>query len=47
VVVPKAVFEQVGGFNEQFHTCHDWEFYLRLFALGAPVQCPEPLVRKL
>jgi glycosyltransferase involved in cell wall biosynthesis len=46
VVVPKSVFQTVGLLNEQFKGCHDWEFYLRLFAHGSPVHIPKYLVRK-
>ncbi|MDF5722323.1 MAG: glycosyltransferase [Rhizonema sp. PD37] len=46
VVVPKSVFQTVGLLNEQFKGCHDWEFYLRLFAHGSPVHVPNYLVRK-
>lgn len=46
VVVPKSVFQTVGLLNEQLKGCHDWEFYLRLFAHGTPVHIPKYLVRK-
>jgi glycosyltransferase involved in cell wall biosynthesis len=46
VVIPKDCFQQVGGFNAQLRSCHDWDFYLRLFKLGTPVHCPDFLVRK-
>ncbi|WP_265277851.1 glycosyltransferase family 2 protein [Nostoc sp. KVJ3] len=46
VVVPKSVFQTVGLLNEQLKGCHDWEFYLRLFAHGSPVHIPKYLVRK-
>ncbi|MHC5821913.1 MAG: glycosyltransferase family 2 protein, partial [Nostoc sp.] len=46
VVVPKSVFQTVGLLNEQLKGCHDWEFYLRLFAHGTPVHIPNYLVRK-
>ncbi|MBN3925619.1 glycosyltransferase [Nostoc sp. NMS4] len=46
VVVPKSVFQTVGLLNEQLKGCHDWEFYLRLFAYGTPVHIPYYLVRK-
>jgi glycosyltransferase involved in cell wall biosynthesis len=46
VVVSKDNFQQVGGFNPQLRSCHDWDFYLRLFKLGSPVHCSDFLVRK-
>jgi glycosyltransferase involved in cell wall biosynthesis len=46
VVLPTARFRQIDGFNPQLRSCHDWDFYLRLFKLGAPVHCSDFLVRK-
>lgn len=46
VIVPKSIFKTTGFFCEQLRGCHDWEFYLRLFAHGTPVHVPDYLVCK-
>ena len=43
VVVDRALFEQVGGFDESFSFLADWDAWLRLARAARPVCVAEPL----
>ena len=44
-VVPRAVFESVGGFDERLSTSADWDLYYRVGERWPVGFVPEPLVR--
>jgi hypothetical protein len=46
VVIPRAIIERVGLFNEELLVTHDRDLYLRLFEIGIPVKVDEALVTK-
>jgi glycosyltransferase involved in cell wall biosynthesis len=39
VLVRRAAFDSIGGFDEQMLTSEDWEFYVRLAAQGVSFRC--------
>ncbi|TWT55858.1 glycosyltransferase [Allorhodopirellula solitaria] len=44
VIMRKACFERLGGFDESLHVCEDWDLWLRFAARGGMAKCvPEPL----
>jgi glycosyltransferase involved in cell wall biosynthesis len=43
-VVRRAAWTATGGFDPEMPSCQDWDFWLRLAALGPLVADPEPLV---
>jgi glycosyltransferase involved in cell wall biosynthesis len=45
VIMRKAWFERLGGFEEQLVGTEDWDLWLRYAALGPVRLCREPLVR--
>ncbi len=46
VMVHRILWEYVGGFDEQFYVCEDYELWLRLFARFEASLCSDPLVTK-
>jgi glycosyltransferase involved in cell wall biosynthesis len=44
VTIRRTTFTSAGGFNENLRTCEEWEFWLRLAAVGVPAWVPNPLV---
>jgi glycosyltransferase involved in cell wall biosynthesis len=44
VVVDRALFEQVGGFDESFSFLADWDAWLRIAQAAHPVRVAEPLM---
>lgn len=46
VMAKKELFEQVGNFNEDFHCCEDYEFWLRVSARHLFLLVDEPLTVK-
>jgi len=43
VVVERAAFERVGGFDPSLSALADWDLWIRLASDGVPVACPEVL----
>jgi glycosyltransferase involved in cell wall biosynthesis len=37
VVIPRTVYENIGGYNELYHPCGDWDIYFRAAACGQTV----------
>ena len=35
VIVARAIFVEIGGYDETLRTAEDWDLYVRLFAAGA------------
>ena len=46
VTVRKETLDAVGGFDEQFKTCHDWELWLRVARVSRVAFVPEVLVKR-
>jgi glycosyltransferase involved in cell wall biosynthesis len=46
VVVPRALIEKIGGFNEEYGVAEDLDLYLRLSKLGRYAHIPKVLVVK-
>jgi glycosyltransferase involved in cell wall biosynthesis len=44
VILRRDLFEGVGGFDERFTPCEDWELWARLTRHGPPAAVPEPLM---
>jgi glycosyltransferase involved in cell wall biosynthesis len=44
VILRYPVFVEIGGFDERFPPCEDWEMWVRLALSGAPASVPRPLV---
>ena len=44
VTVRRSILEGVGGYDESLRTSEDWELWLRIVALGAPVVRPPGLL---
>ena len=44
VVVRRGLFEELGGFDVEFHGTEDWDLYLRLASAAPAVALNEPLV---
>jgi glycosyltransferase involved in cell wall biosynthesis len=44
VVIDRALFEEVGGFDESFSFAADWDAWLRLARTAHPVSVAEPLM---
>jgi Glycosyl transferase family 2 len=44
VVMRRDLFERVGGFDERFSPCEDWELWGRVTRHGPPAAVPEPLM---
>ena len=45
VVIKKPLFDKMGGFNETFRYCEDWDIWLRCSENHSVGYCSEPLVR--
>lgn len=46
VVLKKELFHSMGGFDEEFFVCEDYELWLRVAAVHEFEFCPQPLVVK-
>ena len=44
VVVRRRAFAEVGGFDERFSPCEDWELWIRLMRFGPPAAVRAPLM---
>jgi hypothetical protein len=44
VILTRRVFNEVGGFDERFPPCEDWELWARLIRLGPPASVARPLM---
>ena len=44
VIMRRALFDEVGGFDEEFQGTEDWDLYLRLASAAPAVALDEPLV---
>lgn len=45
VLIPRSVFEELGGFDESFPARGDWELWTRISRMGRVVAVREPLMR--
>jgi glycosyltransferase involved in cell wall biosynthesis len=44
VTLRRALFDEVGGFDERFPPCEDWELWIRLARAGLPAAVSRPLM---
>lgn len=44
VILTNRILTEVGGFDERFTPCEDWELWARLMHMGPPASVPRPLV---
>ncbi len=42
VVIPRTVYENIGGYSEKYYPCDDWEMYFRAAAYGKAVATITP-----
>ncbi|WP_319421894.1 glycosyltransferase [Pleurocapsa sp. FMAR1] len=42
VVIPRTVYENIGGYSEKYYPCDDWEMYFRATAYGQAVSTITP-----
>ncbi|HEX6207477.1 MAG TPA: glycosyltransferase family A protein [Actinomycetota bacterium] len=44
VIVRSAIFKEIGGFDDRFPPCEDWELWIRLARAGPPASEARPLL---
>jgi len=44
-LIKKSLFEKMGGFNETYRSCEDWDLWLRCSENHLIGYCPDPLVK--
>jgi glycosyltransferase involved in cell wall biosynthesis len=44
VIVRRRAFEEIGGFDERFSPCEDWELWIRMMRLGPPAAVRDRLM---